>query len=65
MSQQNVIKYNKVLHSFGNRKNNDATVIPRSSIQTAQKVRILTMQIKDLNSNMEETVWLQVNNENR
>ena len=31
------IKYNKVLHSLGNRKNDDVIVIPRSSIQTAQK----------------------------
>ena len=51
------IKYNKVLRSLGNSKmNDDVTVGPRSSIQTAQKVRILTMQIKELESNMEETI---------
>ena len=31
------IKYDKVLHNLGNSKNDDATVGPRSSIQTAQK----------------------------
>ena len=52
------IKCNKVLCSLGNskKKTNDATVGPSSSIQTAQKVRILTMRIKELKSNMEETV---------
>ena len=50
------IKYNKVLRNSGNSKNDDATVSPRSSIQTAQKVRILTMRIKELKSNMEEIV---------
>ena len=50
------IKYNKVLCNLGDSKNDDATVGPRSSIQTAQKVRILTMRIKELKSNMEETV---------
>ena len=40
------IKCNKVLCSFENRKNDDAIFVPRYSIQTAQKVRILTMRIK-------------------
>ena len=31
------IKYNKVLRNLGNRKSDNATVGPRSSIQTAQK----------------------------
>ena len=31
------IKCNKVLRNLGNRKNDDATVGPRSSIQTTQK----------------------------
>ena len=50
------IKCNKVLRSLGNRKNDDAIFSPRYSIQTTQKVRILTMQIKELKSNMAETV---------
>ena len=45
-------------------KNDDVTVGPRSSIQTAQKVWIPTMRIKELKSNM-ETIWLLVNDENR
>ena len=59
------IKCNKVLCNLGNSKNDDATISPRSSIQTSQKVQILTMQVKELKSNMEETVLLPVNNENR
>ena len=50
------IKCNKVLHSLGNRKNDDATISPRSSIQTAEKVRILTMRIKELKLNMDEII---------
>ena len=51
------MRYNKVLLILGNSKmNDDATVGPRSLIQTAQKVQILTMQIKEKKSNMEETV---------
>ena len=50
------MKCDKVLHSLGNSKNDDATVSPRSSIQTAQMVQILTMRLKELKSNMEEIV---------
>ena len=50
------IKCDKVLHNSSNSKNDDATISPRSSIQTTQKIRILTMRIKELKSNMKETV---------
>ena len=45
-------------------KDDDATIGPRSSIQFAQKVRILTMWIKEMKSNMDETVWLPIIDEN-
>ena len=50
------IKCNKVLRSLGNSKNDDATVGPMYSIQTIKKVRILAMLIKEVRSNMEESV---------
>ena len=56
VSEKYHIKCNKVLRILGNRKNDDATVRPRSSIQTAQKVQILTVRIKELKSNMDETI---------
>ena len=59
-------KGNKVLRNSGNSKNDNATISPKVfNPNRPKKVRILTMQIKELNSNMEETIWLPVNNENR
>ena len=65
MSQQNVIwSVTRSCATWAIGKDDDATISPRYSIQTTQNIRILTMRIKELKSNMEETIWLPINNEN-
>ena len=54
MSQKNVIcSITRSYAAWEIAKDDDATVDPMSSIQTAQKVGILTMRIKELKLNME------------
>ena len=57
VSAKSHIKYNKVLRNSGNSKKDNATVGPKVfNPNRPKKVRILTMRIKELKSNMEEAV---------